>query len=55
MLSQFEMQPGHHFRIKRGHYVLLNIWVIAATNRDLQQAMVEKNFREDSLYFIGVF
>jgi transcriptional regulator with GAF, ATPase, and Fis domain len=42
-------------RLGSSHPIKVNVRVIAATNRNLEQAVADKNFREDLYYRLNVF
>lgn len=49
------LQDRQVVRLGGSHSVQVNVRVIAATNRDLRQAMAERQFREDLYYRIATF
>jgi two-component system, NtrC family, response regulator HydG len=48
------LQEGEIRRVGESQAVKVNVRVIAATNQDLRQAIVEKRFREDLFYRLNV-
>jgi transcriptional regulator with GAF, ATPase, and Fis domain len=42
-------------RLGSGHPIKVNVRIVAATNRDLEQAVDERTFREDLYYRLNVF
>jgi transcriptional regulator with PAS, ATPase and Fis domain len=48
------IQDGEIRRVGSNQHVLVNVRVIAATNRDLQKLVIEKKFREDLFYRLNV-
>lgn len=49
------LQEGEFERLGNPRTIKVNVRVIAATNRDLEQAIVKKEFREDLYYRLNVF
>ncbi len=49
------LQEKEFIRVGGSKTILTNVRIIAATNRDLKQAMNEKKFREDLYYRLNVF
>ena len=49
------LQDRQVVRLGGSHSVTVNVRVVAATNRDLRQAMNERQFREDLYYRIATF
>lgn len=49
------LQEGHYERVGDTRTRKVNVRIIAATNRDLKQAVEEKAFREDLYYRLNVF
>jgi DNA-binding NtrC family response regulator len=49
------IETGEFFRLGESKPTKVNVRIIAATNRDLQQEIVKGNFREDLYYRISVF
>ncbi len=49
------LQDRQVVRLGGSHSVQVNVRVVAATNRDLRQAMAERQFREDLYYRIATF
>lgn len=49
------LQDGKVRRIGDGHEIAVNVRVLAATNRDLEEMMARGDFREDLYYRLNVF
>jgi len=49
------LQEGEFERLGSSKTIKVNVRVIAATNRDLKEAIVKKEFREDLFYRLNVF
>lgn len=49
------LQDGHIERVGGVHPVVVDVRVVAASNRDLEAAVADKSFREDLYYRLNVF